>query len=501
LVKKFDIKLDDPSAQSSIHVRPLDYADAKKLATTLSTLASDSSRTNTNRRSPVKPLAGLAKGNDSSVATLANIGEGVKITADESSNSLLITGNRNAYDALNTIIRKLDVRRSQVFVEADILDLTSGNDFRFKTSIFGGFAGPFGKGSAGLTGWQAAAAEPLILGDILASSATGAEAQLAAARSVAGAFSDNLRIGLLAGQSIEVPGLGKIKPSALIDILKGDNNTKVLSSPHILTSNNEEATVSVGRKIFFQSSEVNATTGASIPKLEKEDVDLTLKIKPNISHSEDVTLAIELDSNTLEATAIGAPPRIGKRKTKQMVTVKNHTTVVISGLKINTEAEAHKKVPLLGDIPIIGWLFRETSKLEEESSMAIFLTPHIVHGAADLSEIYHQKIKERDNLLKNIYGDGYDKSRFYKQLPTAEAGDYKPTAFDRAEDERRVKSREDMFKAMGYDNADQGVGALEPVGEAAENGDDDNTMTVPMPIDDGGSAPSEAPSEPSSDEG
>ena len=141
LVKKFDTKIDDPGRQASIHVRPLDYADAKKLASTLSALTNSKSRRSSLRTPTLRPGKSKSSGGSNSTPSVAELGDGVKISADESSNSLLVTGSRAAYDAVNSIVRKMDVKKSQVFIETDVLDIGLNNDLSFGTSIFAGFPG------------------------------------------------------------------------------------------------------------------------------------------------------------------------------------------------------------------------------------------------------------------------------------------------------------------------------------------------------------------------
>ena len=159
-------------------------------------------------------------------------------------------------------------------------------------------------------------------------------------------------------------------------MLKSDSNTRVLSSPHILISNNEEGLFSSGKKIFYQSSTVNENTGITAPTVEKEEVKLQLKIKPNISYSDYVTMTIELDSDSLAGTDPKSGfPVISKRKTTQTVTVKNGQTIVISGLVETTESETYRKIPLLGDLPVLGWLL-ETVLLVKLRTILLSLLPH-----------------------------------------------------------------------------------------------------------------------------
>ncbi len=441
LVRKFDVEVDDPTRQSSIHVRPLDFADAKKLATTLSALASGGS--SSSRRAPItrSSRSRRSTSNRNVAPPVATLDNNVKITADESSNSLLITGSRAAYDALNSIIRKLDVRRSQVFVEAEILDINAEGGFKFATSVFAG--AKQGNNNVAYT-WQAQNISPLIISQAAGTTdAPGIE-------KAAGPFAEDLNIGILTGEEVDIPGIGKISPGALIKMIKTDAYTRVLSSPHILTSNNEVAKITVGDRLYFKAGSEISASGTAVGNVKHEDVDLSLEIKPNISHSNYVTMKIDLDASSGTIDSVSRLPSVLKRKTSQIVTVKNSQTVVISGLVKTSEIEIYQKIPLLGDIPILGWLFRNTDRKKQKQNLMIFLTPHIVHGANDLAAVYDRKISERDEILEKIYGSGFKDDDFYKLLPKREAGIYHADAYDVIDEKRRAKRSRDVMRDMGY---------------------------------------------------
>ena len=460
LVRKFDIEIDDPSRQSTIHVRPLDYADAKKIASTLQSLAQGNKK-----KAPggfIPQIGGGMNhppGAPGEVAT-AELDDNVKITADESSNSLLITGSRSAYQSVNSIIRKLDIRRSQVYVEADILDLQSDNGFNFGTSIFGGAMA--GRNPV-ISTWQGKGLAPLVAAQAGATTAQTAQG----AEKIAGSFAEDMTIGILSSQPIEIPGLGKFTPGALIKLIKTDSNTRTLATPHIMTANNEEAKITVGDRVYFRSSEINPTSGVSAPKVEKEDVDLSLTIKPNISNSNYVTMKVDIEASSVALDSATNLPKVKKRKTSQLLTVKNSQTIVISGLVKNEEQESFQKIPLLGDIPILGWLFRNSVIAHQTSNMMVFLTPHIVHGADDLAAIYQSKVKERDEYLDYVYGDSFKDDRFYALLPKAEDGVYHADPQDADEKARQ----ESVIKSM-----------LDDDGSSGPTASDKKALTTPLPV-------------------
>lgn len=487
LVKKFDFPIDDPANQASIRVRFLDYADAKKIAATLSSLASGQSSSGSRTQfSPVRSIGQPGSttrregGEQAAVATLDN---NVKITADESSNSLLITGSRSAYEAINGIIRKLDRRRPQVYVEADILDVNLDSGFQFGTSLM---LGSEQGSTVQAYGWQGEQAAPLVLGQSAA--AAGGQASEVVKGQIAQSLGQDFTVGVLSSRTFDVPGLGPVSPAGLITLLKSDGNTRVLSSPHLLTSNNELAKIIVGDKIFYKTAVTSAAIGqGSIEKVEKEDVDLSLEIKPNISHAGNyVTMKIDLQANEGSINSKTGLPNINKRQTSQIVTAKSAQTIVISGLVKRRESEVFQKIPLLGDIPILGWLFRNSDIQKATTSLMIFLTPHVVYGANDLSAIYDKKIAERDALMDAAWGDKDDD--FMQALPTKDEGKYKPDEIDALEE----KSGEDMRRQMQEDRgliepASSGGGSLPTPDSDGSAGDDTSTLPVPMNnFEDGG---------------
>jgi len=439
LVKRFDIKVEDATRQASIHVRPLDYADAKKLAATLSSLTGSSSRSSrTTRRTTRSPAP-----------QVANLGEGVKITADESSNSLLITGSRSDYQSINAIIRKLDVRKSQVYIETDILDINMDGDFNFGLSTLVG-DGPNGIYDALPVSWQGSQGIGSVISGSVAAAAAGSgtssAGSVAAAQQLGNTFfGDNLVVGLLKNIDLNFAGLGEITTGVLINMLKTDRNSKTLSTPNILTSNNEKANIVVGETRYFEVQSTSAQAGLSETKFEKFEANLSLTVTPSISHSNYITLDIDLDAQAFGPRPEGQGPPVNTRKSKQIITVKNKQTVVISGLERDFESETYNKIPLLGDIPIIGTLFRSTSKTTQKAQLLMFMTPYIVHGANDLADIYATKRRQMDEFLFRAFGSKFRKSKFYKRIPTYADGRYIQTEADLYEQQNRKSMLDGIY--------------------------------------------------------
>ena len=452
LVKKFDFPIDDPANQAAIRVRFLNYADAKKLASTLSSLAGNRSRSSRKR---IVGSSKKKKSSGGSSPSVADLGDNVKITADESSNALLITGSRSAYEAINNLVRKLDQRRAQVYVEVDIIDVKMGNGFTFQTSIFAG-SGREDGGTKFSYGWQGNRGVGSLIAAQQQQTENGIPPEVAAG--AVNSLGQDFTIGVISGASVTVPGLGTVSPGGLIHLIKTDSNSRILSSPHLLTSNNETAKIVVGQKLFYLSASQTALGGAgSVPKTEKEDVDLTLEIKPNISHTGNyLTLKIDLEANDgeLKGTPSGYQvPDVNKRQTSQIITLKSGQTAVISGLMKTSESENFSKIPLLGDIPILGWLFRNTSTNKQMSNLLFFITPHIVYGANDLAKIYDEKMKENNKIMGEYFDDEGD-SDFMLRSPTLADGAYTPNAFDEIEQKNRQRFLNEMRRDMGFSRED-----------------------------------------------
>ena len=196
-----------------------------------------------------------------------------------------------------------------------------------------------------------------------------------------------------------------------------------------------------------------------------------MTIKPNISHSNHVTINVEIEANRIIGQdAKTGLPNIANRKTKQLVTVKNGQTIVMAGLMNTMETEQYQKVPFLGDIPILGWLFRNTSKAKSNTNLVVFLTPYIIHGPGDLAAIYDAKLNERNKFLERIYGSSTRDSEIYNRLPNKEDGSYRPTRRDRLEEQRMMKQKEEIYKTLGYGSQEavEGYDTLDDTQETQE---------------------------------
>ncbi len=339
----------------------------------------------------------------------AELEGGVKVTADKDTNSLVIVASPHDYETLVGVIKKLDIRRRQVFVEAAILEVDLdktrelGVEWRGATEVSSGSGVLIGGTNYGFTGG---------INDMLTAIAAGSNPMI---------FSGS---GLLAGgmggtvtlpDGTEVPAI-----TAILKASKTRNDIRILSSPHLLTQNNKEAEIIVGENVPFITSTSRDSTNLSnvINTVERKDVGITLKITPHIHESEFVSLDIFQESSALkdttEATTVG--PTTTKRSAKTTVLVKTGDTVLIGGIRQETKSNSESKVPLLGDIPLIGYLFRYQSKSNIRTNLVILLTPHIIQEPGKFSE----KHAERQRKILDRFDQNVDEVR--QALPPGTEG-------------------------------------------------------------------------------
>jgi general secretion pathway protein D len=419
-------KLDVPvSGGGRIHVYYLKHADSEELSQTLNALisgqavpSSSSSGTSGGARArtslgatTAQAAAGAAQALRSAITELA---EGVTITADPPTNSLVIQASQEGFATISGVIDKLDVERPQVLVEALIMevDVSDGEDLGFSglIRIFDEDKGGFAVGS--LTDGPVDTDSTPDDGDTTDDDTDGrpgvdlSDAQALLGPLIAAASPTNfVTIASVEAGSTLIQGV--IRASATV------NGTNILSSPNILTSDNEEAEIKVGANIPIITSRVQSASGidttgndlASSVNVERQDIGVTLRVTPQISEGDAVRLEIfqEItDVNAALSGVTGNPEDVGvslsSRKVENTVVVANHETVVIGGLISDKYMDGENKVPWLGDIPFLGWLFKTTNKELTKTNLLVFLTPHIVRSPADLER---ETIRKREEFWQS----------------------------------------------------------------------------------------------------
>lgn len=360
-LRGFIEKLDVPAKVSgNTRVVYLRNAEAVKLVEVLRGLLSGEARAQAAPAAPGRPAAAKT-GAESS-----------QIQADESTNALIISAPDAVFNNLRAVIEKLDVRRAQVFIEALIAEITTDKASQLGVQWFVGDQKSGGS-----------------LGAVTNFPNTGPGIVSAAVDPTSLAGSGGLTLGFV-GETITVDGRQIRGLGALAKALEGKNIANVMSTPNLLTLDNAEAKIVVGDNVPFVTgsfSQATTTTGAVNPfqTIERKDVGLTLKIKPQISEGGVVKLQILQEvSSVATSTAVQAADLITrKRSIETTVLVDDGNTVVLGGLIEDRISDNTEAVPLLGRIPLLGWLFKSNQKSKTKTNLMVFLRPIIVRSAQD----------------------------------------------------------------------------------------------------------------------
>ena len=399
LVEKLDQGAFNPQASASkesvggnIYVVYLKNADAVKLAVTLRAAlspnaagASGAVATTTtpvgNTNAVVAPSA-----SNSALAPSSQPSTGGQIQADPATNSLIITAPEPQYRQLRAVIDKLDARRAQVFVESLIVEVNADKAAEFGIQ----FQGALGKKGDGLIG---------ILGTNF--NIGGANIFSLAAQAAQGAVtpSPGGNFGMATKQNNGVYALGFL---ARFLETRGEGN--VLSTPNLLTLDNEEARIVVGRNVPFvtgQFTSNNSNAGSVNPfqTIERKDVGLTLRVKPQISEDGNVKLQVYQEVSSVDPATVNSSngPTTNKRSIETNVVVEDGAIVVLGGLLTDEYSGGQEKVPGLGDVPFFGNLFKGESRSRKKSNLMVFLRPVVVRDASSTESLS----QDRYDFIRN----------------------------------------------------------------------------------------------------
>ena len=503
-------KLDVETNSGRIWVYPLQHAKAEDLAGVLSGLSSNSrsSSSGSSARGSRSSRSGSNAGSGSGSASAGGSGAAgallsgdVQVTADNSTNSLILTASFKDYLALKSVIEKLDQRRRQVYVEAAIMEVSLDRNRRVGIGVNGGIPQEFDFIP------DAAAAEIGNEGLILAQANFESSLLTEAIQGQGG-----LGLGIL-GPPVDVSlfGANVSLPSFLLFLqaTQNDQNVNILSTPSLMTLNNEEAEISVGERVpFFTgglggggglggltsllggaggaggADALGALGGAGGAlgllgglgsNVDYQDVALTLRITPQINASGLVQLELDVKVEDLKPGAGDSrTPTTTKREAKTVVVAEDQQTIVIGGLVRDVENEGVVKVPFLGDIPILGHLFRRSQTTLSKQNLVILLTPYIIDSSEDLQRIREAKIEEREEFLR-LFGQ-YDKTyiarvNFTKKHGLLEEMNQKVKRAEADADARR--------RAYGDDLPDEDAPEETPKDDSVPAPDGDDIIIVP----------------------
>ncbi|MDH3332688.1 MAG: type II secretion system secretin GspD, partial [Desulfobulbaceae bacterium] len=301
------------------------------------------------------------------------ISKGVEIVADKATNSLVITANKADYAVLENVIKKLDIPRRMVYLEALIMEVKAEKDFAVGVEWVGGFTYGDDKG--------------IVFGG--SRSGDGSSLPSLDNPSLPKGFS----MGLV-NEFIEINGQTFPSISAILNAYKQDSDVHIISTPQILTTDNEEAEIKVGENVPYITSRQENQTLNDFSNYEYKDVGVTLKITPQINQENVVRLQVYVEvikiKNEGVALATNTPTTF-KRTAQTTVIIQDNNTLVIGGIIGDDVSDNLYKVPLLGDIPGLGWLFKTQSQTVDRVNLYIFLTPRIIRNPAEALAVTKQK--------------------------------------------------------------------------------------------------------------
>lgn len=388
IIHRLDMNLraDD---EGRIHVYYVKHAKAKLLAETLNALTSGAGTAAKGAATPAAAGGSVAK-----------FEGGVKISADETTNALIITAlSKDFHTLVDKVISKLDIPRRQIYFEAVIMEMTLSKGVSYGVSGYGG------AGGGSVIGFGQTMGSPSLLGSIIGGAATkGTAAWPSLLGGLISSKTTNINYVGPDGKSntLTVPAF-----SAFLTALASRGEANVVSTPNILTLDNQEATMTVLTKEPTPGSTTFGAQGiATAQSVDYKEAGLELKIKPQITEGDMVLMEIEQklsDFTTPKYSSNLNAPAMKERKIKTTVVTENEQTVVLAGLMEDAAQRSKQKVPVLGDIPVLGVLFSTTTTQSAKGNLLIFITPYVIKDRTDFAAILKKKIEERNKFIDSNF--------------------------------------------------------------------------------------------------
>jgi general secretion pathway protein D len=357
-----------PRGEGAIRVYYLQNANAEDLAGVLTAL-------------PSKEAKGAPQKGKAPV-----ISKEVQIAADKATNSLVITANKDDYLILEDVIQKLDIPRRMVYIEALIMEVRLSKQFALGVQ------------------WQAGddtgSYEGRDIGTFVGSTPPSGIFPSVDITGTVG-LQPGFSFGVL-GETITIGGIQFPTIGAVIRAFQSDSEIHILSTPQIMTTDNEEAEIVVADNVPFLTRQETSAAGVDYSNYEFKDVGFTLKITPQINQERFVRLKLFQEvSQVVSQEEVGLPTTL-KRTAETTVIVKDENTVVIGGLIDDTLTRGGYRVPCLGSIPLLGGLFRTRDTSGNKSNLFIFITPHIIENPAEAAKVYEEKKDKMDDFKEGV---------------------------------------------------------------------------------------------------
>ena len=343
-----------PRGSGNINVYYLQHANAEELAKVLTSLPKE-------------------KGEAAQKGKAPAISKEVQIVADKATNALVITANKADFTTLESVIKKLDIPRRMVYLEALIMEVQADKEFAVGVE------------------WRAAETYGGDDGIIFGASRPGDSSVIPSIDNpeVPKGFS----LGFVS-DAIEINGITFPSQAAILNAFKRDDDVHIISTPQILTTDNEEAEINVGENVPYITSQNTTSANQDYTNYEYKDVGVTLKITPQINQENVVRLQVFVESIKLKNETVALltnTPTTFTRKAQTTVIIEDGNTLVIGGIIGDDVQDGQYKVPLLGDIPGLGWLFKSESQTVRRVNLYIFITPRIIRNPSEAIAITKEK--------------------------------------------------------------------------------------------------------------
>jgi len=393
LIERLDVPL--AGGGGRIHVYKLKNADPEEVAnvlTQLGTGAKANSGAGNNRRGNNRNSGGNAAGAGAAGAAELFSGE-IKVTADPATRSLVILASTSDFKALLSVIEELDRPRKQVYIEVYLLELTTGN------LLTGGAGAHFG------SGFDAGGGQGL---GFVSSAPTPDQSTVVLSPSVlsglaAGVIGPQVpNSSALLGTSADIPAFGVV-----IQALHELTDVNFVAEPHLYTADNHEASIEVGRNVptpgalSFGGGAQGGGGLVPLQSVQRQDVTLNVKVTPHINDGDQLTLDIEMENNDIESISETLGVTTTKRRLKlEQVVALDDQPVVLGGLMQEIERVSTSQVPGLGQIPLLGWLFKSKRREKTKVNLMMILVPHILETPDDVRRIHERRMKERLEFLE-----------------------------------------------------------------------------------------------------
>jgi general secretion pathway protein D len=366
------VAMGDLPPERGVFVYKLKNANATDLAAILTNLVARS-----------QTVAQTAPGTRPLFRPLSEFEAPVQVFADKATNAIIISSTKNAYTRLQSVIRDLDTRRNQVFVEAVILEVQVDRLRQIGSDPVQVIAAGSSGSVRGIAGFNLA---PENLSNI--------------AKAIVG---DAVTGGALST-------LNTVNVRAFLQLLLSLTDTNVLSTPQVLAADNQKAKIVVGENRPFPTGQAQGITGGTLVTIERKDVGVTLEFTPQVLENDLIRLEIKQEITAIAenvaqtigtgTSSVPVGPTTTKRSMETTTIAKDQQTIVVGGLVRDNIIISERKVPLLGDIPFLGWLFKFQSRAVEKLNLLVFLTPTLVRDEIDMVELNARKAAELGTLQR-----------------------------------------------------------------------------------------------------